>query len=220
MKPQSKHRYLAGLWEEHLEIALNWFLRNGAKRPEAYRAPSWSWAAVDGPVDMFSTSHKEIVRYFEVIDAQTTPAPGAPETGQVIGGSLEATGPFREITVGSRYQISNDDRLGYVELRTHDNGKSISDEANKERPPEMWLHRVDFDTLDDVQDKVYGLMMEARPNAETYGGSWEARGLALALVDEDLQTYRRVGTTTVTISRKDKPLDIFRNYPKERVTIL
>lgn len=43
--------YLAGLWAEHLLLNLLWFVRRGpGRRPAAYRAPSWSWAALDGIV--------------------------------------------------------------------------------------------------------------------------------------------------------------------------
>ena len=43
--------YLAGLWAEHLLFNLLWFVRRGpGRRPAVYRAPSWSWAALDGNV--------------------------------------------------------------------------------------------------------------------------------------------------------------------------
>ncbi|EIW52281.1 HET-domain-containing protein, partial [Trametes versicolor FP-101664 SS1] len=44
--------YLAGLWRDTLLIDLLWHKEEGADipRPSAYRAPSWSWAAVDGKV--------------------------------------------------------------------------------------------------------------------------------------------------------------------------
>ncbi|KAG4437371.1 hypothetical protein IFR05_007135 [Cadophora sp. M221] len=50
-------RYLAGLWENSLRDDLlwgHWSIDVGAKparcRPESYRAPTWSWASVDGNV--------------------------------------------------------------------------------------------------------------------------------------------------------------------------
>lgn len=50
--------YLAGLWRDTLLHDLLWRRVPGDElgvdlvRPAAYRAPSWSWAAVDGPVSM------------------------------------------------------------------------------------------------------------------------------------------------------------------------
>jgi hypothetical protein len=49
-----KDVYLAGLWKKDLVRQLCWFecktYRGFMSSPKAYRAPSWSWAAVDGPV--------------------------------------------------------------------------------------------------------------------------------------------------------------------------
>jgi hypothetical protein len=47
-------RYLADLWSHELPMSLmwyNWRKRNLRPRPRNYRAPSWSWVSVDGPVD-------------------------------------------------------------------------------------------------------------------------------------------------------------------------
>jgi hypothetical protein len=43
-------RYLGGLWEKALPGALLWVCLNPRKRSDKYRAPSWSWAAVDGEI--------------------------------------------------------------------------------------------------------------------------------------------------------------------------
>lgn len=45
--------YLAGLWRDTLLSDLLWFRRSGSAfmhRPGVYRAPSWSWAALEGEV--------------------------------------------------------------------------------------------------------------------------------------------------------------------------
>ncbi|KAJ6504003.1 heterokaryon incompatibility protein-domain-containing protein [Mycena sanguinolenta] len=54
--PQS--RYIAGLWTHQFPEALLWYVETGLERqpmplprPTTYRAPSWSWAAVDGAVE-------------------------------------------------------------------------------------------------------------------------------------------------------------------------
>ncbi|PMD43135.1 HET-domain-containing protein [Hyaloscypha variabilis F] len=58
--------YVAGLWRQNLELNLLWETRNGihgkhkvsgllrrniSSRPQNYRAPSWSWASHDSPVE-------------------------------------------------------------------------------------------------------------------------------------------------------------------------
>jgi Heterokaryon incompatibility protein (HET) len=46
-------RYLAGLWEKNLGIQLVWRVNSASatSRSSLYRAPSWSWACLDGNLD-------------------------------------------------------------------------------------------------------------------------------------------------------------------------
>ena len=45
--------WVAGLWQEHMPTALWWHsVPIQARVDNLYRAPSWSWACVDGPVDL------------------------------------------------------------------------------------------------------------------------------------------------------------------------
>ncbi|KAF2963593.1 hypothetical protein GQX73_g9992 [Xylaria multiplex] len=48
-----KGEYLAGLWLDNLQHDLLWHVANGTllPRPREFRAPSWSWASVDSPVE-------------------------------------------------------------------------------------------------------------------------------------------------------------------------
>jgi len=45
-------RYLAGLWEAVLLHQLEWNCSTPRARPAEYRGPTWSWASVDGVIDM------------------------------------------------------------------------------------------------------------------------------------------------------------------------
>ncbi|KAH7350449.1 heterokaryon incompatibility protein-domain-containing protein, partial [Pyrenochaeta sp. MPI-SDFR-AT-0127] len=61
-----KSAYLAGLWRTNLLADLMWFAypeydsseahRYSTKRPRKWRAPSWSWASVEGPI-VFSEAY-------------------------------------------------------------------------------------------------------------------------------------------------------------------
>jgi hypothetical protein len=52
-------KYLAGLWSDTLMTDLLWYRLDTmtAKPTEKWRAPSWSWAAHDGPVKYFDSPH-------------------------------------------------------------------------------------------------------------------------------------------------------------------
>ena len=51
-----KVNYAAGLWDHYLFLQLLWTLQNGSSPALKYRAPSWSWAYVDGRVHNSWTS--------------------------------------------------------------------------------------------------------------------------------------------------------------------
>ena len=77
---QYKEDYLAGLWRRHLPEQLLWKVSlepagNGynslASRAPEYRAPSWSWLSIHGPVDAGSSHGKPVlIRILDVnVDA-------------------------------------------------------------------------------------------------------------------------------------------------------
>ncbi|RDL41417.1 uncharacterized protein BP5553_01396 [Venustampulla echinocandica] len=93
--------YLAGLWRDHLMHDLFWLTVGMAKKPEKYRAPSWSWASLDGrvkwPTWRFCV-RQECELYCEISDAQTT-VEGLDHFGAVAGGFLKISGMLLEVEV-------------------------------------------------------------------------------------------------------------------------
>ncbi|KAL9117158.1 MAG: hypothetical protein Q9187_006309 [Circinaria calcarea] len=94
--------YLAGLWRRILLPDLLWCadrVENEEKgraprRPNSYRAPSWSWASIDGVIQPFGHSSKfdyEKEAMATILDAKTSPVSEDP-TGQVIGGMIRLRG--------------------------------------------------------------------------------------------------------------------------------
>ncbi|KAK4032264.1 heterokaryon incompatibility protein-domain-containing protein [Parachaetomium inaequale] len=89
MQHNNKQDYLAGLWRDTLILDMCWYRNryyreNTTQTPYVFqRAPSWSWASVDGPVRY----HRELY-HPEVLDAQCSLA-GPSLTGHVTGGFVE-----------------------------------------------------------------------------------------------------------------------------------
>lgn len=90
-------RYLAGHWETDLIRQLGW---TGVTdypiraRPTTYRAPSWSWASVEGRISIIPTHYDspgQVVDLIEIIAAQIDMA-GYDDMGPVKGGYLDVFG--------------------------------------------------------------------------------------------------------------------------------
>ncbi|RTE83533.1 hypothetical protein BHE90_001919 [Fusarium euwallaceae] len=96
--------YLAGLWEQDITRGLLWTTTTtnelggpGGHLPEdGYRAPSWSWASVEGPISFLSPHQKApnpgIFRT-SVIEAQCQPESMDIPYGHVSDGFLRLKGP-------------------------------------------------------------------------------------------------------------------------------
>lgn len=94
---QSKFTYLAGLWKETVKIDLIWRIAPEDRQPRPqYRAPTWSWASVDGRVwlpDLLS--HFDSWKgyywkdYIEMVDCSTQPLFEGLTYGQIKAGALE-----------------------------------------------------------------------------------------------------------------------------------
>ncbi|KAI1413044.1 HET-domain-containing protein [Hypoxylon sp. FL1857] len=108
-------RYYAGLWAKHFMEDLCWRMypqeeiedRRDMKntpmmgkvlgivrRPIEYRAPSWSWASLDGPVRHIPLSYSKLVS--KIVSCSTIPA-GKDPYGRVSGGKLDIQGPIFEV---------------------------------------------------------------------------------------------------------------------------
>jgi len=53
--------YVAGLWREQFPGSLLWFTFSPTRKPTAYRAPTWSWASVDGQIEISHFEAQEIL---------------------------------------------------------------------------------------------------------------------------------------------------------------
>ncbi|KAH9853348.1 heterokaryon incompatibility protein-domain-containing protein [Lenzites betulinus] len=79
--------YLAGLWRHSLLTDLLWCVCGHHPRPIQYRAPSWSWAAVDGPVYMHGLAalHAPVA---EVVRCTVSLKNSSLPFGEVTAGSI------------------------------------------------------------------------------------------------------------------------------------
>lgn len=95
LQQMTKDNYYAGLWSKDLAGQLLWTVvgcaqadGSASRRPEPYRAPTWSWASVDGIIKTndlpFDGSFGKPL--FDVLDIRTVPLTGD-VTGQIRKGA-------------------------------------------------------------------------------------------------------------------------------------
>ncbi|KAF4631841.1 hypothetical protein G7Y89_g6293 [Cudoniella acicularis] len=86
---QTGDQYLAGLWRQFLPLGLLWEVKDTAvARRVPGRAPSWSWASVEGTLGLCRKSLRNIFFLVDVLEAQTTPL-GLDPFGQVRSGIIK-----------------------------------------------------------------------------------------------------------------------------------
>jgi hypothetical protein len=97
-----KDQYFAGLWWKTLQLNLLWHIQDSSSRPVGYRAPSWSWASVDG---LISARYREgklksgvhDIRQVTILECKVTLASQDLPYGQVQAGVLKLKGLMREV---------------------------------------------------------------------------------------------------------------------------
>ncbi|KAK5090300.1 hypothetical protein LTR05_000472 [Lithohypha guttulata] len=85
------HDYVAGMWRPSLPHSLLWRIHEGGRRPPRYRAPTWTWASIDGRVVSPAPSHASKQTCLEVIDVSVTMKNNDP-LGLCEGGRLKVRG--------------------------------------------------------------------------------------------------------------------------------
>ncbi|CAN9238346.1 unnamed protein product [Alternaria alternata] len=80
-------RYLAGLWESALPGDLLWRMDQSGQHTTQYRAPSWSWASIEGKIKYYKMTsyHPE----FSIVRTLCDPLSKISPFGEVASGLLE-----------------------------------------------------------------------------------------------------------------------------------
>lgn len=147
--------YLAGLWRDRLLAHLLWFKRENADmpRPATFRAPSWSWASVDGGVETMGRDTKAALDKLacaEVLLCEVTLEDAALPFGQVVAGTLVLRTPLMRCLLVHRGAGARGIRLQSAhQARLWDGGGGSDDKREVEVDPKMsgWAY---VDSEDDA----------------------------------------------------------------------
>ncbi|KAH8597052.1 heterokaryon incompatibility protein-domain-containing protein [Bisporella sp. PMI_857] len=147
--------YVAGLWRRNLIDYLYWFpkKRKGV-RPPAYRAPSWSWAALDGAMQIQSLEDFNKLAKIEEVHVSTS---GEDPLGEVSGGHLLIRSLL--VPLPSREQRERD-HANNNKKYDHYTQEASSTGINTLNPDPL------FDVMDEIDpDKIDDMNLVAMPIA-------------------------------------------------------
>ena len=166
-----KSQYLAGLWKNAALVRqLNWYTLSKTKRPLGYRAPSWSWASIDGRVSLYDVDDSICISLIEILGSQIELA-SEDEMGQLKEGFLDIRGQL----------IQFDRYVKYPDSRNR--GHVVSHEANMD---------VYMDVYMDDEDEGPPMSLYCLPITLELDEQIDFLGLALEPTDKSNE-YRRVG---------------------------
>jgi hypothetical protein len=94
--------YLAGLWRKTLLLDLMWIVTSPRPKPKKNQGPSWSWASVNGEIDLFRFQNTDELGYIpRILECSTILASEALKWGAVTGGTLVIEGHLVEVSLSS-----------------------------------------------------------------------------------------------------------------------
>lgn len=164
--------YYAGLFGYNLQTQLLWEVSRTARaggtpsfRPNEYRAPSWSWASVEGRIFCsWVDGHRPSISYTQVLDIQVQPVGDKPEdvTGQLAWGYVVLQGePFLVTALVKRNALEADKiNIGMGIVYCFLDVQHESSEALEELLISVVLLIVERERLGDDKVKVSGLLLE------------------------------------------------------------
>jgi hypothetical protein len=135
--------YYAGLWLEDLPVSLLWNAMPDRSRehtrPPQYRAPSFSWASLDGPVAFVRWFHLPSAINIEEIEC----VPKGPDpAGQVSSGYLTVEGMFAPVLTGTVRRGEQEHfairKLDPTPPRPITRFRTISEMLSPAPPPPTW----------------------------------------------------------------------------------
>ncbi|KAM5374780.1 hypothetical protein ACJZ2D_006274 [Fusarium nematophilum] len=195
--------YVVGMWRRYLVSQLVWFISECSQadgspsvRPQPYRAPSFSWASVDGL--MFGAPSTDVGMLIEVVDLHLDYVTDD-ATGLVKGGHLDLKGRLRPFEMAVQYADTQQQllmRVGGVLVRD-------SDKSDFEAGPLIMLdvsqERFDLENED-------GMLFYVPTREQADLGDY-VNYLLLCSVDKSAGTFRRIGIVSTGSAEEIQMLD-------------
>lgn len=189
LRDQLQTRYVAGLWDTDLVFGLLWSVRNDdeikAGGLSSYVAPTWSWASTRETPMWTERVPRNLLR-LKVVEVQAHPSTSNP-LGEISSASLIVDAPLQRVFLGdmrTKRKTRSSSRFGWLVVSFAEIMFSFDEISSYEilTSKAAWLLPCTTESvLEEAQlrNKSKGLLQ------------WD--GLALELVDEKKQVYKRIG---------------------------
>ncbi|KAH9882433.1 hypothetical protein J1614_000669 [Plenodomus biglobosus] len=198
--------YKAGLWIQHMPKSLLWYRECMPCLPRPpYRAPSWSWASIDGLVTHTRSSTDTTYDYrIRVVSCTTTSAFSSAPFGEVLGGELRLLGPLKTVSSynidGHYITVCDADHnlrlVCFVDALEPELGKKSSDSDAKISVLLCASEKLRFDT-NGRAIRLYGLFLTSRSSEPAFRriGFWYYEYTDA----EEMKWFATFETTEITI---------------------
>ncbi|KAI1112027.1 heterokaryon incompatibility protein-domain-containing protein [Nemania sp. NC0429] len=183
--------YVAGLWGDNMIEDLLWrTFALSAERPAKWRAPTWSWASINGRIQYLSNNPKEASRTFaEVLSIECTPLTPNDSMMELASATLVISSYVVPAVLSRNPNTNNAPSLMHrYQLEAAADGE------------EHYGFQSDYTLPDpDVEDIsgewVYCLWMRCVGSSSSY---WRCDCLVLRMVDAAEQVYERLGIAWIS----------------------
>jgi hypothetical protein len=186
-------QYVAGLWRSDLIGSLSWQSPN-CKRVREYRAPSWSWASVDGIIGFTPEFlYKPLATIIDVkVDLK-----GANPYGEVSEGRIKICAPMIRLYLAETDRMLGGDKSGdrtRLELRMENvKDKKVFHRFDSGECAEESLQEAEEKILENIQGKeIFALLLS--DVLEFREEHYPLKGLIIVKVQGG-EEYQRLGVT-------------------------
>lgn len=214
----TRDRYLAGLWKSALPGALMWgWPELTLSRPTPYRAPSWSWAAMEGSIQM---STVEDVEDLEFVDCKVKLKNSRAPFGEVTKGLVILRGRLmkarirdcetRKCTVDISWWAKREPDITKRTMWDNDLRHFHDEFGNRAKfPPNEASGTVSLDTSEDASSELWLLKFMIQPPKYRVGGlvltpvTQSRLGVLAQSLGLRRRIFRRIGTFLMDYYQED-----------------
>ena len=180
MQIMPQDEYLAGLWKRTLASDLLWMVIGGkqanglpSSRPAQYRAPSWTWATLEGHIKPGRPNIDRLL--ISVEEAMTNPLVRGNPLGELTSGWIRLRGAL----LPGKMTPPNPSALRSDRLSVHFTARNITGD--------QWVFP---DVQEGVSEQLIFFLFVCSENRYDHTA---VQGLALHCIDPAEGTYRRIG---------------------------